>query len=255
MIQICEIDYLPQHGYPKLDGQDGDESIVVEWLARNPVLPDYRTAFHDDRYPLFSQFSGLVLLRRACEPVGTDLFKIRVEYGNPGGDGTQIVLGGGSTVISTITNEPVDVPIAQHPNYRAKWNHELHGRGAATTPAGYDDQTHTALGGALAENYAWAKPGTVPAEGWRVLEAATKPGVEGYLAFLPVVHVVRTSSRKQLLERTMASDGTLQTPPETFGIAGMQWLQIGSDLVRSGPNWQLTTNYRGSKTIDPDIYQ
>jgi hypothetical protein len=254
MIQICEINYIPRHGYPRLDGQEGDETLTVAWHERNPVLPDYWTAFYDGRYPLFSAFTDLVLRKRKVTPVGIDLFEVEVEYHTSGNDGTLITLGGGASAICTISNDAVDVPIAQHPNYRTIWNHDLHMQGQDETLGWVTTVTDTVIEEFYAGKCAWAKPGTKPQEGWRVYQAATKPGVESYLAFLPVVHVIYTG-RKSRLERTMAYDGMIRTPPETFGIEGLKWLQVGSSITKQGKDWQLATDFRGSKTIDTDIYE
>jgi len=253
MIQICDLDYIPQRGFPALDGQDGDERIVVEWLEKNPILPDYYTAFSDERFPVFAPFFSLILRKRSCVPVSEDLFRIRCEYDNSGDDGTGYTMGGGVYTICTCTNEAVDVPLAQHANYRTKWNHDMHAADGASSSTWMDDAKTTEVEESLASEYAWAKPGTVPADGWRVVMSAAKPGVESFLAFLPVVHVIRTG-QKARLTRTMALDGTIQTPPDTFGCTALKWLQVGSSLVQQGRLWELTTDYRGSAAIDTDLY-
>jgi hypothetical protein len=251
MIVIGDINYIPQPGYPRLDGTDGDDTIKVKWITDDPVVPDYDTAFYDGRYPFFDNYSHLKLNKKSVvkQP---GRYVVSLEYGEDEDDGTATV--GGSSTVSTCANREVQVPITQHPNYRVCWNHDLHTTESGDAPGWTPDAKNTELATDVAKKYRWAEPGTMPDTGWRVCAAAKKPGVESYPVFLPEVTVVRTTSSKGYLTRTMAKDGTKQTPPDTFGMSGGEWLQVGSELAKEGKKWVLRTVYRWSLSIDSDIY-
>jgi len=150
-----------------------------------------------------------------------------------------------------------DVPLAQHKNYKYFWNHKLIGKllkdKSPITPSWYNEKTTGEITGPDAMKYKWIKPNDKVPDGWCVLTNEGKPGVESFRSGITTVQMIKRSGNKRNLEKSAASDYTMETPKETFGKTG-SWLRGGSKIRKSGKRWELTVSYLNSKYYDKDLY-
>jgi len=251
------VSWTPQVGYPKYVNADGEETLSMNYLlAADEIgdLPSSRTAFLDARFPAFLD-RGFLLTRQVLTPkADCKVWLLEQEYSIPGmGSG-----GANPDVDEEIEydTDEYEVPLAQLSNYRVCWDHVLLRRkGSKTTVSDSNWRAATSLyiEDYLKNDYKWAKPDDAVPEGWSVYRHATKYGVTGRLSGAGVVTVTRRAGNKGILERAMAKDYTIQTPPDTFGLSG-EWLRTGSSIKKDGSKWVLVVKYRNAKKIDRDLY-
>lgn len=248
-------EWVVQAGYPEVSGQDGDETVTVKitataaGIAKN--LPRYGQYFSSDD-EFFARFSYLQLTGRTVAlNLGKKTYSITLTYSVKEADE-----GEESTVKRDVeyTTQDTDVPLAQHKNYRVRWNHILLTSGADNSvPDWWESATDVKIPAGDAEKYVWALPDDKIPDGWRCLCAQTKPGVESYRSGVCTVTEISRSTNKSYLQRTAASDYTIQKPPDTFGRPG-EWLRGGSSIRKSGNYWELTVSYLNSTKIDRELY-
>lgn len=249
-------EWVVQPGYPEVSGQDGEESVTVKiiataaGLAKN--LPTYGSCFDPDD-PFFSRFNYLQLIGRTiATDQGRKTYTVTLTYGVKESDE-----GSEATVRREVeyNTQDNDVPLAQHPRYRVRWNHVLLAKAGTTAiPAWWETAAEKTLSSEDAALYAWAKPDEKVPEGWFCLCAESKPGVESFRSGICTVTEISRSTNKSFLERSAARDYTIQTPPDTFGRSG-EWLRGGSSIRKTGKYWELTVTYLNSETVDQDIYE
>lgn len=252
---IGKVDWVIQPDSPELSGQEGDETVTVKVTATSKGLvnlPQYGAPF-ESKDPFFAQFSYLVLTGRSVRlDKGGKTYSVTLTYGTSEGseNNTEAVV---RREVEYSTQD-ADIPLAQHPNYRVRWNHVLIAKkGTASSPSWWTNASDKAISSDDAGKYAWAKPDEKVPEGWYCLLAETKRGVEAYRSGICTVSEISRSTNKSYLERSAAKDYTIQTPPDTFGRPG-QWLRGGSSIRKSGRYWELSVSYLNSKKWDEELY-
>lgn len=242
----------PQPGYPQYTGEANNESLVFQYVTgeNDIALPAYGSS------PPFIPWASL------------DLSLIRLSSREvtpfPGGNIVTLTYQSPETVpadkdeILEYRSEELDVPLESHDSYLKKWNHSLLVKtGLTSTPSWWNtaEADHVPPAGSDGKaEYIWAKPGDQPPDGYILLKPASKPGVESFKAYSPRVSLTKYYKNKTSAQSKAALDGTVQTPPDTFGYSG-QWLQAGSSIRKEGRWWILQCSFIGSKLIDSDIYQ
>ena len=237
-----------QPGYPKFKGESANESLTFLYKTSN--LAGAPLALYGDACPGNATLK-LASIETEYLPDGVGGI-ISYTYKSP-----DLVRPDGSIEIEC-RNEELAVPIENHDNYLRNWNHELHAKsGVTSTPDWWATADNTHVPPAAADGkpeYIWAKPGDQPQPDYRLLLAATKPGVESFKSYVPKITWSKKHASKSSAQNHAANDGTIQTPPDTFGYPG-QWLQAGSSIKKDGGSWTEEITYIGSMEIDPDIYQ
>ena len=249
-------DWVIQPDYPELSGEEGDEQITVKVIATatgiRKNLPFYGDAFESDD-PFFGSYRFLVLISRTIKcDAGRQTYSITLSYGTPEGSESNTE----ATVRREVEyqTQDVDIPLEQHPKYRACWNHVLLAKvGIDETPEWWDEAADTKIPAADAQKFAWGKPGDQPPDGWYCRVAETKKGVESYRQGICTVNVIERSTNKNYLSRSAKKDYTIQKPPDTFGRSG-EWLRGGSSIKKNGRYWELNVSYLNSKVWDIDLY-
>lgn len=215
----------------KLDSFPAVGSLWRGYLPRNSGV-DRVALRRVERHPMSSDGLWLVTLTYEPEPL----------YDRVDGD---------IRTTYELATDDMDVPLEQHPSYRACWNHTLLGKAGETVPAWWATARNTEGTG---ETYQWMKPGDPVPEGWTVLKAPAKPGVEAFRSGVPKVTVTKTSpKRAPLQQEARRQDYTRGAPGVTFGYSG-SWLRGGSSIRREGRRWVLTVVYMNSAVVDTDIY-
>ena len=243
-------------GYPEVTGQDGEETVTVRVTATadglQKYLPTYGS-FFDAADPFFARFRYLLLTGRTISAdQGGKTYTVTLTYGvGEEDDGEE------STVKSEIeyTTQDVDIPIAQHANYRVCWNNLLLAvNGVRLIPSWWSTARDKKIPSDNVASYAWAKPDDQIPDGWYCLCPETKPGVESFRGGICTVTEIRRSTNKGFLSRSAKKDYTIQKPPDHFGRSG-EWLRGGSSIRKCGRYWELTVSYLNSRTVDRDLYE
>jgi hypothetical protein len=228
---IGNITWVAQPGYPELTGEEGNEKITHKFVAAAETLggniPDYNSVFYDERWPFFSTFDQLRLASRTIKAMsGGKHVEITLAYSVP--PTSEFDEQGIMMEVEYQTNE-IDVPLAGRNNYRAHWNHKLAAKeGTSDSPDWWSLATDTNLSDADAKKYKWLKPDDADPEGWKTILKQTKLS-ESFKGYMVEVIMTKRSVSKHLLQRIAAFDGTMRTPPDTFGKSG-QWLQGASSI-------------------------
>lgn len=246
-----------QPGYPKINMEE-DNLTVQEVYVMNPRAMEKLPKI-GDRYrgemPLRNDVGDLVLTRVQAHPKGggAEVWEVDLEYGpKPLCDDES---GSGRNKVRKwyeMGSEEMDVPLEQHPRYRACWNHRLLAQeGVAAVPAWWETATSTAVAD---RRYRWGAPDEEPEEGWHVLKNETKPGVESFRNGAVTVTVTKSCLRREGFEAEAKSqDYTRGKPGVTFGVGG-EWLRGGSSIRREGRRWVMAVTYINAKQIDEDLY-
>lgn len=249
---ICgAMEMVLQPGYPKITAEEDNITVSLQYMVekgRLRDLPDLGDPYRGE-LPRGSGVEKVVLTRMTCTPKTPDgPWLVDLEYGpEPLYDETRK----GVRKTYELSTEDMDVPLAQHPDYKMKWDHVLLSKGGSSVPSFWRSATSASGTG---ESYMWAKPGDVIPEGWKVIAAETKPGVESYRSGVARVTLVKTCrSRSALQAEARSQDYTIGRPGTTFGYRG-DWLRGGSSIKRNGRRWELTVDYLNSSRIDRDLY-
>lgn len=248
-------DWVVQPEYPELSGQNGDETITLQIIATAAGmvnLPSYGEEFKSDD-PFFSSFSWLVLTTRTVKAIpGKQTYLVTLVYTTP--DNAAVNYEATVSAEVEYTTQDVDIPLAQHENYRMCWDHVLIARSDTNhVPGWYFTATDQKIPDDYAGKYAWMKPGDKIPDGWICAAAETKPGVESFRQGICTVTETRKSTNKNYLSRSSKSDYTIQKPPDTFGRPG-EWLRGGSSIRKNGRYWELTVAYLNANRWDRDLY-
>jgi hypothetical protein len=212
-------------------------------------LPEIGSKYKGDIANVYG-INQLALTGTEMTALGGDdeYFRCRLTYGpSPLYDESS----SGVRKVYELTTEDMDVPLAQHEDYRMKWNHVLLAKSGKGMPSFWSDAKDSSGSGS---DYQWAKPGDAVSDGWVVIAAETKPGVESFRSGVPMVIKTETAlSRTSLQNEAKHNDYTKDTPGITFGFGG-QWLRCGSSIRRNGRWWELQVRYINCKKVDSDLY-
>lgn len=257
---IGDVKWVMMTGYPEVSGTDGVEQLTVKYTANaegiEDRLPEYGSFYENSAAPFFDRYTGLKLSTRSIKPMDSgNVFEITLGYILP-----ENLLPNFTSTVSEeweYDTQDYDVPLAQHKNYKYFWNHKLIGKllkdKSPITPSWYNEKTTGEITGPDAMKYKWIKPNDKVPDGWCVLTNEGKPGVESFRSGITTVQMIKRSGNKRNLEKSAASDYTMETPKETFGKTG-SWLRGGSKIRKSGKRWELTVSYLNSKYYDKDLY-
>lgn len=246
---------VPQPGYPKITETEDNFTVSVRYVCtalEMRYLPKVGEAYRGETgFP----YDGdkLVLSERRAEPKAeggpwvVDLvYAPEPLYDEVSGSGRNQV-----RKTYELSTEDMDVPLAQHPRYRMCWDHVLAAAPGMGVPSWWPSAVSAVSAGA---SYRWLGPGEQPPEGWSVVAAETKPGVESFRSGVVRVHVTKTArKRAQFDSEARRQDYTIGAPGKTFGVSGT-WLRGGSVIRRNGRLWELSVDYINAKAIDTDLY-
>ena len=170
----------------------------------------------------------------------------------------------GSTTPKTysLSVRNIQIPLEEHKQYRACWNHYLIGLGNVPVPSWWATATNTLLDVGARKVYQWVSSiAEIPLEPneqklyWWILKDPTKPGVQVYDRACFVVtekSKYRTSaSAGQAISRNI---NEISTPPHTFGIEGGQWKLDEASVEHDGKRWVATRTWTRADEWDSDLY-
>lgn len=169
----------------------------------------------------------------------------------------------GSTTPKTysLSVRNIQIPLEEHKQYKACWNHYLIGLGNVPVPTWWATATNTLLDVDARKVYQWVSSiAEIPLEPnsrnlyWWILKEPTKPGVQ---VFDRACFVVTEKSKY----RTSSSAGQaisknineISTPPHTFGIDG-QWKLDEASVEHDGKRWVATRTWTRADEWDSDLY-
>ena len=168
-----------------------------------------------------------------------------------------------------VSDEPI--PISRHPNYLARWNHDLYVRiradGAYELLGEFDPltATETDLTADHAEIVQWVPLGgiidKIDSEGfrWGKYSSMMKPGVEEFPFKAPVIVETRWFSNDEDAGTfACGNQGELLAPAKTFGLSPAtngHFLVGSGDVQPDGRRWQADRRYVWSRiAFDTDLY-
>lgn len=144
-----------------------------------------------------------------------------------------------------------DSPLESHPDYFAKWNHDLYrakGKDDAT-PAWASNARN--LDDADGVTFQWAKES--PGDAWEKVQTKTKPGVETWYRPAFAVQYHFWHATYATVVAALKTVGTLQTPSETFGYSG-DWLVTAVTINEDGKKYRGTVEFTHAADWDSDLY-
>jgi len=143
-------------------------------------------------------------------------------------------------------------PLEKSPNYLMCWNYNLYGNEEYEKDVpGWASSAKTEVD-ADGSHYKWAKES--PGDGWLLLKARTKPGIENFLAPTVSVRYMFWHATKAIVEAKLQTVAKLKTPGETFGYSG-DWLVTGVQIDEDGNRYRGTVEYLFAEPADPDLYE
>ena len=155
----------------------------------------------------------------------------------------------------------IQIPIENHPSYRAKWNHYLLSKGGGT-PTWWDTATDTLLNASQRESYMWVGSlGEIPLDPdsngryWAVVGVPSKPGVQVYdEACFVVTEETRFKTSSAAGSHIQKNINEIGAPPHKFGISGGEWKCDEGSVQHDGKRWVATQTWTRAKKWDKDIY-
>lgn len=156
----------------------------------------------------------------------------------------------------------IQIPLEEHKQYKACWNHYLIGLGNVPVPSWWATATNTLLDVDARKVYQWVSSiAEIPLEAnernlyWRILKDPTKPGVQVYDRACFVVtekSKYRTSSNAgQAISKNINEIGD---PPHKFGIVGGMWKLDEASVEHDGKRWVATRTWTRADEWDADLY-
>lgn len=242
-------------GYPQLTISENSEELRINYTATAAALADLpqQGSLFTSSDPKLSVFSGRNLPLRSLTIAslpGHEIFRLELVYSNDGADDSS----DGVNTEYEYSTEEVQYPLAEHPHYLAKWDHQLIAAvGTTAIPSWWATLSSAVVPAAAALKYKILKRGDAPPEGWRVLVAPEKPA-DYYLRGCAVVTVTRRSTSKSKFAADAGKDFTRLSPPQRFGISGGEWLRGGSSIRKDGKKWVQVVSYRHAPAVDHDLY-
>ena len=243
-------------GYPQLTIGENSEELRVNYtaspaaLASLPEIGSYFTSSDAD----LSVFSGrnLPLKSLTITPMpGYRVFKLELVYSRENSDDDSDHQVNTEYEYST---EEIQYPLAEHPSYLVKWDHQLIAESGTTTiPSWWNTLATPVVPTADAEQYKLLRRGEAAPDGWKVLAAPTKKA-DNYLRGCAVVTVTRRAVSKSKFSADAANDFTRATPPQSFGISTGEWLRGGSSIRKDGKKWVQVVSHRHAPAVDHDLY-
>ena len=258
MKQVGRINLEPQPGYPKVTATEDNYTLLFRYACSASAvrsLPRVGSAY-TGVFKVPSGVGKLVLSDLKAEPVKGENGPWMAELTYTPEALYDEVNGDIFTTYELVT-EDMDVPIEQHPDFRARWKYcAAYKKGHPFPSTWWENSKSTVIVSSDDPVYMWILPGDqLPGKEWRFFGMAEKHGVDSYRAGVAKVRMVRTCPRRGPLEAEARSvDYRISTPKVTFGLAG-KWLRGGSSIKRNGRKWELTVEYINSLDIDTDIYK
>ena len=170
----------------------------------------------------------------------------------------------GSTTPKTysLSVRNIQIPLEEHKQYKANWNHYLIGLGNVPVPSWWATATNTLLDVGARKVYQWVSSiAEIPLEPneqklyWWILKEPTKPGVQVFDRACFVVtekSKYRTSSNAgQAISKNINEIGD---PPHKFGIEGGQWKLDDASVEHDGKRWVATRTWTRADEWDADLY-
>ena len=162
----------------------------------------------------------------------------------------------------SIRESGLELPIREHPDYEAKWDHHI-----LTVKDGAEwnwntDQTKPEVdSGSRDENKiahkdeSWEREDGSGQE-WYISTEAEKPGVDSFIVSGPQVVERRWFTSYNDAETFMQNHrrGTKATPAKTFGITDGEWLIWDSSVDPDGQRWEGQVVYQWADEWDADLY-
>ena len=243
-------------GYPQLTIGENSEELRVNYTASSAALaslPEIGSYFVSSDTAL-SVFSGrdLPLKSLTITPMpGYKTFKLELVFSREDSDDNS------DHQVSTeyeYSTEEIQYPLAEHPNYLVKWDHQLAAKtGTTAIPAWWDTLNKAEVPTADAATYKLLRRGDAAPDGWAVLKAPEKTA-DNYLRGCAVVTVTKRAVSKVKFQADAGNDFTRASPPQRFGISGGEWLRGGSTIRKDGKKWVQVVSYRHSRVVDHDLY-
>jgi hypothetical protein len=152
--------------------------------------------------------------------------------------------------------------------YQTRWNYQLYefvvgDGGPSTTPAWWETATDKsdATGELVEGAYLWSKskPSGGYVEGgvtydWNLVEDATKAGTEAFIVPSPIIQERKHYLSKRSASLAASTVGKVETPDETYGKTGGEWLVMSATLQRDGKRYLVEKSYQWSNEWDSDLY-
>ena len=167
----------------------------------------------------------------------------------------------------TLNGGMLSIPIENHKNYLAKWNHYLFAKAGEngeepSVPDWWETATDTVMTAAMRRNYAWGSAySDAPAtegETWTCIGEPSKPGVNSYdVGTYQITEVARFRSMEAAGKMIQNLLNTICMPAYTFGITGGDWKCDGASVSYNGKYWLATLTYTRSGDEggwDDDLY-
>ena len=242
-------------GYPRLTINENSEELQINYTSTAAALPDLPQmgSLFTSSDPALSFFSGRNLPLRSLtitpQP-GYEIFRLELVYSNDGADESS----GGVNTEYEYSTEEVQYPLAEHPDYLVKWDHQLvAAAGTTVIPSWWDTLASAVVPADDAYKYKILRRGDAAPEGWKTLAAPAKQA-DYYLRGCAVVTVTRRSSSKSRFSADAGNDFTRASPPQKFGIHSGEWLRGGSSIRKDGKKWVQVVSYRHAPEVDHDLY-
>jgi hypothetical protein len=158
----------------------------------------------------------------------------------------------------------VEKPLETHPDYRTKWNYDLYGWSANTTPpsapAFWTSATDKsgADGVAASGGFYWGQTRPPdPKEGyWHKIKDRTKAGVEAYIIPQPVITARKFCKSEDVAVAFLPSTIAKSAPGNTFGWSSSdaKWLKSPVGIQNDGEFFVAHVEYQYADSWDSEIY-
>lgn len=158
----------------------------------------------------------------------------------------------------------LQLPLENHPKYRACWNHFLAAApGNNQVPPGWATATDTILSESDSKIFAWIKSRSeLPNKNgvyWRVLAEPTKPGVSHYeVAIYSQTETARFASYPEACRMCVNKLNKIGAPYNNPGISGGNWKCDDVEVAWNGKDWLANLTWSRSGNADgwdKDLYE
>ena len=89
---------------------------------------------------------------------------------------------------------------------------------------------------------------------WWKLEDRTKPEIESFVLPSPVIQERKHYKSKKSASTAASTVGKIETPDETYGKTGGQWLVMSATVQRDGKRYLVEKMYQWANSWDSDLY-
>ena len=190
--------------------------------------------------------------------------ELRYEVAGGGGGSTTPPSNAWGSKSATLRGSMLSVPLRNHPDYRAKWDHFLIAAPGVsdTVPAWWNSATSVLLAAAAENQYRWISDlADRPAAGgaqWKILKEPTKPGVTSYeIATYSITETAKYMTASAAGAAVAGKLNKIGSPSEKFGITGGNWKCDDASVQFDGKRWLATTTWTrsgDSRGWDDELY-